>query len=104
VLLLSYSIISAAKCAAYRNTEYRFARGADLVILRVGEACPDLATLYVETGLSIGLFITAYNPFGKAQSTHENESANELLRADLHDETAHIFEGVGIDPSGDWPG
>jgi hypothetical protein len=103
-LLLSYSAISAAKYAAYRNTEYKFERGAKLITLRVGEACSELATLYIETGFSSGVFTTAYNPFGKSQSTHENETANARLRTDLSAQTSYIFEGAGIDPSGDWPG
>jgi hypothetical protein len=101
---LSSSAISAAKYEAYLNTEYKFEWGAKSITLRVGQVCSELLALYAECRSSSGVFITAYNPFGRAQSTYENETANERLQTDLSEQAFYIFEGVGIDPTGDWPG
>ena len=65
--------IAADKVAAYRATQYRIG-GPEPFTLRIGTKSDALLQLYRKTGQDCGLFITAFNPFGQAQSAEANEN------------------------------
>ena len=100
---MSDSGIAPEKIAAYRATHYRV-RGADKAFtLLIDIPSDELRQLYVATGASSALFITAFNPFGKVQRDAENLVAHSKLGADLRALTNHLYEGFGGDPRGMWP-
>jgi Protein of unknown function (DUF3293) len=93
--------IAADKVAAYQSTQYRIG-GPEGFTLRIGTKSDALLQLYRKTGQTCGVFITAFNPFGQAQSAEANEAAHFLLGEDLRGLSRHVIEGAGY-PSGDWP-
>ena len=96
--------IPAEKIDAYLKTDYRFGEGFDAVTLRIDVRSEPLARLYASSGITCGVFITAYNPLGQACDIETNDAANESLAADLAAISTRVFEGAGADPSGAWPG
>ncbi len=101
--MLAHSEIPAEKIEAYLKTEYRFGEGPDAVTLRIDQRSDALARLYASSSVMCGLFVTAHNPFGRAQSIEANEAAHRRLAADLKALSARVIEGAGADPSGAWP-
>jgi Protein of unknown function (DUF3293) len=93
--------IAADKVAAYRATQYRIG-GPEPFTLRIGTKSDALLQLYRKTGQTCGLFITAFNPFGQAQSAEANQAAHFQLGEDLRALSRHVIEGAGY-PSGAWP-
>jgi hypothetical protein len=101
--LLTQSEIPTDKIKAYRNTQYRVAWDGDPFTLMIDTRSEALARLYATTGQTCGVFVTAFNPFGQAQSDEANEAAHGRLGEYLHALTPHVIEGVGADPTGAWP-
>ncbi len=102
--LLAHSEISADLIAAYRATDYRLGQGADAFTLRIDTYAGALSRLYALSRCTCGVFITAYNPFGKDQSLEANESAHTRLREELKVlAPGRVIEGAGADPTGDRP-
>lgn len=97
------STVSKDKIAAYRATHYRVGAGADGFILRVGQHSPELARRYRSSDRNCSLFITAFNPFGQAQSEAANEAAHAQLGKDLRTISPCVVDGEGTDPMGLWP-
>ena len=48
-------------------------------------------------------YITAYDPFGYLLTAQENDARNARMRTKLAVEYP-LFEGVGVDPNGEWKG
>ena len=101
--LLSVSTIAPAKIAAYRATHYRVCAPGNAFTLLIGIPSTELSQLYLATGASCALFITADNPFGTTQSDGENLAAHSILGEELHALTNHIYDGQGGDPTAVWP-
>jgi hypothetical protein len=95
--------IALEKIAAYRNTHYCVGIGTGAFTLSIDTKSDALLRLYRTTGQSCGLFITAFNSFGKAQSAEANEAAHCQLRDCLRALSPHVIEGTGADPTGAWP-
>ena len=93
--------IAADRVAAYQSTQYRIG-GPEGFTLSIGAKSEALLQLYRKTGQTCGVFITAFNPFGRAQSADANRAAHFLLGEDLRALSRHVIEGTGY-PSGDWP-
>lgn len=100
---LSYTSIPSDKIAAYRATHYRVGVGSESFTLFIDIRSDAVTRLYEKTGYSCGVFITAFNPFGQAQSVEANEVAQSRLEGDLRALDSHLVAGVGADPSGTWP-
>jgi hypothetical protein len=87
---------------AYRRALYVVYGAPDLVI-RIGEANAALDALLDEDGASSAAYLTAANPRGELQ----DETANELSRAALHQALAdagyRCYVGEGRDPARRWP-
>ena len=95
--------IPAEKIEAYLKTNYRFGEGLDAVTLQINRLSAELARVYASSGITCGVFITAYNPLGEARNIETNDAANESLAADLAALSTRVIEGAGADPSGSWP-
>jgi hypothetical protein len=100
---LARSEIAAEKIEAYRKTDYRFGGGKAAVTLRIDQRSDGLARLYAVSGLSCAVFVTAFNPFGRAQSAEANAVAHLRLGNDLRGISSVMIEGAGTDPAGAWP-
>ena len=98
---MTETAIAADKVAAYRATQYRIG-GPEAFTLSIGAKSDALLQLYRKTGQACGVFITAFNPFGQAQSAEANQAAQFLLGEHLRALSRHVIEGAGY-PSGDWP-
>jgi Protein of unknown function (DUF3293) len=96
---LTDTAIAPDKVEAYRATQYRI---GDAFTLSIGVQSEELLQLYQKTDQTCGVFITAFNPFGRAQSAEANRAAHFLLGEDLRALSGHVIEGAG-DPAGDWP-
>ena len=103
VFLLANSEILADKIAAYQATRYRVGSAAAGFTLCIGQSSHQLQKLYLSTGQCRGVFITAFNPFGRAQGDEENEAAHLRLGDDLRTTCTNVIEGDGVDPEGLWP-
>jgi len=95
--------ITADKIDAYRATHYRVGVGPEAFTLRIDIPSNALRRLYEDTGHTCGVFITAFNPFGQQQSAHANEAAHGRLGECLRGLCPRVIEGMGADPTGDWP-
>jgi hypothetical protein len=93
--------IAADKVAAYRSTQYRI-DGPEPFTLSIGAKSDALLQLYRKTGQACGVFITAFNPFGQAQTADANEAAHSRLGECLRTVSPHVIEGAGY-PAGAWP-
>lgn len=71
--------------------------------MRVDERSEDLARCHLSHGVTTSAFITAFNPLSQATSDAENEAAQERLTQRLREQGYSFLEGLGVDPTGDWP-
>ena len=89
--------------AAYKNTLFQARVGDDVITLIVGQKCPALQAVFEQHNVTTACYITAYNPFGRLLTRQENEDRNARMRTKLA--TVYpIFDGVGVDPNGEWEG
>ena len=88
---------------AYKNTLFQANVGGEVITLRVGERCPELQEVFEQHSVTTACYITAYNPFGRLLSMRQNQARNAKLKSDLAAKYP-IFEGVGVDPEGEWEG
>jgi hypothetical protein len=86
---------------AYRKAHYVVFGSPDLV-LRIGQANPDLDELLAAEGALTAAFISAANPRGKAMSAWENEIANAALVKSQTEAGFACYEGEGRSPDGSW--
>lgn len=89
--------------AAYKNTSFQAHVGDDVITLRVGQKCPELQEVFEQHDVTTACYITAYNPFGRLLTKQENEARNARLLRELAAQYL-VFEGVGVDPTGEWEG
>jgi|SRR3954449_2753435 hypothetical protein len=101
------SRIPARLINAYRSAHYRAGFGADAILLRIDHYSEPLSRLFEISGSWCATFITACNPLGVHQSPQKNRAACERLRKRLNSYIPgqdDVIEGLGLDPSGEWPG
>lgn len=99
----SRSNIAAELVAAYENTDFRVLEPREFT-LRIGVASEELRVVYAELGVSTAAYLTAWNPLSEEASREANESAQAVLAQKLALGGFATWNGLGIDPSGDWPG
>ena len=97
------SKLEPALIAAYKNTLFQAHVGDDVITLIVGQKCPALQAVFEQHNVTTACYITAYNPFGRLLTKQENEARNTRLQAELA-ALYPVFEGVGVDPTGEWEG
>ena len=95
--------IGSEKIDAYRATHYRVGEGDNAFSLRIDTRSEPLRRLYGATGEACGIFITAFNPYSKAQSNEANVAAHSRLGEHLRAITPNVIDGAGGDPTGAWP-
>ncbi len=100
---MAHSEIPAEKIAAYRGTGYRLGQGLGAITLRIDTRSEALLRLYASSGHNCGVFITAQNPLGEAQSAEANDASHARLAAELKALQIEAIEGAGADPGGAWP-
>ena len=88
---------------AYRETECRVFT-EPVLVLRVGERSDGLEALHQHHGVTCSAFITAFNPFSEGLPDDLNAMHQAQWMAQLHAKGQPFIEGVGMHPSGDWPG
>ena len=89
---------------AYHATTYHVDLPAgQCIALRIGEANGALAALHAEHGVSGSVFVTAWNPFGKACTEAENAKAMERLFAWLQSHGYEWLTGAGVGDDENWP-
>lgn len=89
--------------AAYKSTLFQVYCGDEVITLKVGEKGENLRGLFEKHSVNFACYITAYNPYGRMLSKQENEARNERLKTELVSRYP-IYEGVGLDPNGEWEG
>ena len=97
------TILSRELVAAYEATDFQVL-SLQPFTLRIGKKSRDLWSAYSKFGVATAGFITAWNPL----SQETNEVLNAANQAELVRRVAALgfssWDGLGIDPSGDWPG
>ena len=101
--MFSGSKIDRDTIRAYRETDYRV-HGDSPAILKVGEACPKLASLHEAHRVDCSAFITACNPFSQAPDDAANAERQTALAHELTQRSLSFLEGIGQHPSNNWPG
>ena len=71
--------------------------------LKIGDASRQIRNLLKEHKCHTAAYVTAWNPYGKALTNAENKERNKALKSSLSDKYK-VFDGLGIDPLGEWPG
>ena len=89
--------------ASYHSAIYRFGTGPSAILLCIDQYSNPLASLITESGRRCAVFISAYNPGSRIQSSESNRVAHDRLHNDLRSHADQIIEGVSSDPSGVWP-
>lgn len=97
------STIATELVAAYEKTEFRVLEPRAFT-LRIGMTSEELKAVYVELGVSKAAFLTAWNPLSQEMSPEANDRAQALLVRKLALDGFVTWNGLGLDPSGDWPG
>jgi hypothetical protein len=100
---LKVSAIDPDTLLAYQRTEYRVLTDPPFT-LTVAERSQPLADLQASHGASGSAFITACNPRSVRLCELENEQRQGDLAAYLMHAGLAFLHGVGVDPTGDWPG
>ena len=88
---------------AYKSTLFQIFLDDTIVTLKIGDTCEPLRNLFQQYLVESACYITAHNPFGRLLSKTENQTRNKELRSELGAQY-QIYEGVGIDPAGEWEG
>ena len=101
--MASETWIQPDKVQAYLATDYRIDAQPEPITLKIGVRSDALAALLKAHGANCGAFLTAFNPFGTAQSDAANAKAHARLQDELFARGALTFEGEGADPTGMWP-
>ena len=87
--------------AAYRSAIYRIddEPPIDMMIDTRNDAAASLLARHDVTG---AVFVTAFNPFGRALEQNENATRQQALAALVAQTGLHALPGAGIDPKGAW--
>jgi Protein of unknown function (DUF3293) len=97
------STIAPSVIDAYSDTEFRVLGEAPFS-LRVGQPCAALVSSLLARRVDCAAFITAANPCSRQLTDLENRESLALLAAELGQRSLHFTPGLGIHPSGNWPG
>jgi hypothetical protein len=100
---VSHSDITQTLIDAYRTTNFNVF-GKPTFTLNIGEKSSEILNLFSREKCFSAAFITAWNPYSCQTPNHVNEIASAELETKLLDEKFILFDGEGIDPSGEWKG
>ncbi|MDH6149335.1 MULTISPECIES: DUF3293 domain-containing protein [Paraburkholderia] len=88
---------------AYLETHYRVISDEPMTLL-VGTPNPALEALHEATGVESSAFITAWNPYSQKCGDETNANRQKALAGELTALGLRFLPGVGLHPSGKWPG
>jgi len=88
---------------AYRATHYCITAVEEPFIMRVDEHSEDLARCHLTHRVTTSAFLTAFNPYSQQTPEADNESAQQRLLERLRERGYACLDGLGVDPTGDWP-
>jgi hypothetical protein len=97
------SVIDPETLRAYEETHYRVLGDTPTTLL-MGHANFDLAKLHRAFGVDCSAFVTAVNPFSAVTSATSNAVRLAALAEQLGRMGLRFIEGIGVHPSGTWPG
>lgn len=97
------SSVPAATIEAYRGTDFRVCHDP-IFTLRVGMLSEELREVYAQQRVTCAAFITAWNPYSMETSEAENIAFQTRLEASVAEAGYRFWPGLGVDPSGKWPG
>lgn len=100
---MSGTCISTALIDAYNGTGFTVLEPNEFT-LKIGEQSPEILRVFEEHGCRNAAFLTAWNPYSEPTSDRENEAAQQRLESGLAQNSYVLFQGIGKDPSGKWPG
>ena len=99
--MLTHTEISEVTIAAYKTTYFRVWI-EDGFTIELGEINQQLVRLFAKIEVESAAFITAYNPFSRPTTEHENAAAQAELEAEIESLNLGIYPGQGEDPTGQW--
>src|SRR5262245_8018344 len=102
-MLQHSSTIDPATIAAYKETEFRVLGEAGFMLHR-DRPSHALAAAFNACSVDCAAFVTAANPFSRQCTVEENAEALARLAAELDSRSLRYVPGLGIHPSGGWPG
>jgi len=94
--------VDPALLAAYRATDFHLDTDPPL-ILRAGQTDPRLDALLTGHGVTVGAYLTAWNPQSRICTAAENAFAQSRLMADLGARGLRWITGRGQAWANDWP-
>jgi hypothetical protein len=87
----------------YAETDYVVRFDNRELVIRVGDRSASIERLLSRFKVRSAVFVTAWNPFGKAFSEAHNNNAQRRLIAALRRKTLAYLDGEGRGSVGDWP-
>jgi hypothetical protein len=96
-------VISPSLVQSYRKAIYLIHAQGEDIVMKVGKTSPQLSALMQSRKVASAAFITAFNPFSSALSTHENELRHRALLSDLTSLGLELLSGEGRDCENLWP-
>jgi hypothetical protein len=87
---------------AYCEADYVVHIADQDIVLRVGKASPELASLMRGYEVNSAAYLTAFNPFSVVSSSQENELNQSALIADVHSLGLKCVLGEGRDIANLW--
>ncbi|WP_244817006.1 DUF3293 domain-containing protein [Caballeronia sp. Lep1P3] len=90
-----------ATLAAYRAAIYRI-DGPPSIDMTIGAKSADAAALLARYGATSGVFVTAFNPFGRELGAEDNAARHAALKAHIARAGLTALPGAGVDPKHIW--
>jgi hypothetical protein len=97
-----HSMTPTAPIASYLAAEYVVHDGGREIVVRIGQANPELDSLLDARNAHHGVFITAANPRSQPQSDAVNNAANERMRPILAERGLVALPHTGRSTDDDW--
>ena len=97
------SEIEPSTIAAFKETQYRVDATAPFV-LRIDEACTELAYHFKKARVDSCAYITAVNPFSEQLDKVKNAERQATLERELKRRGLSYILGIGQHPNNQWPG
>lgn len=97
------TLIPAETVQAYLATEFRVL-GNTPFTLKLNQVSLELLAFYRQSQAQSVAFITAWNPYSQIFTPSDNKAAQLRLIEELNLRQLRNLPGIGIDPSGMWPG
>ena len=102
-MINQYSVLSKEMINAYKKTNYEVFT-EQLFTLNIDIFSERLSSIYKENSVKTACFITAYNPFSEKLTLEDNKAFQEKLLQNIIHSGNQFFEGIGVDPKGEWEG